>query len=211
LPSETTKTAASFRAARADLAPARYGRVVATLETERLLLERWNERHRESWQLICRDPEVMRFIGPGQLREPAKADEVCDGMLAHWRERGFGWRSVLDRATGEWLGFVGLNVVGQGVDGVAPDEVEIGWWLVRSAWGRGYASEGAAVLRDEGFERVGLDRMIARLQPANRASSRIAEKIGMHLGREGTGRHGEALLVFRLDRAAWERQLQSEE
>ena len=82
-------------------------------------------------------------------------------MLAHWRERGFGWRSLLDRATGDWLGFIGLNVVGP-VEGVASEEVEIGWWLVRSAWGRGFAREGAEAARDEGFDRVGLNQMIAR-------------------------------------------------
>lgn len=112
--------------------------------------------------------------------------------------------------TGSWLGFVGLNIVGPGVEGVAPDEVEIGWWLIRSTWGQGYASEGAAVVRDEGFTRVGLGRVIARLQPANRASARVAEKIGMRLEREGAGRHGEALLIYGLDRPAWSRKAQSE-
>jgi RimJ/RimL family protein N-acetyltransferase len=184
---------------------------MATLETERLLLERWDERHREPWRLICRDSEVMRFIGLGQPWESAEADEVFDAMLRHWRERGFGWRAVLDRARGDWLGFVGLNVVGSGVEGVASDEVEIGWWLVRSAWGRGYASEGAAAARDEGFEHFGLDRMLARLQHANRASSRVAEKIGMRLVREGTGRQGETLLIYCLERAEWKRQLETDE
>jgi [ribosomal protein S5]-alanine N-acetyltransferase len=182
---------------------------VKTLETERLLLDRWDERHREPWRLICLDPEVMRFIGPGQLWETAKADEVFDGMLGHWQEHDFGWRSVLDSASGEWLGFVGLNIVGPGVEGVASEDVEIGWWLVPSAWGRGYASEGASAARDEGFERLGLDRMIARLQPANLVSSRVAEKIGMSFVREGTGRHGEALRIYSLDREGWERQLHS--
>jgi RimJ/RimL family protein N-acetyltransferase len=152
----------------------------------------------------------MRSIGDGQTWETAKADEVFDGIVAHWREHGFGWRSVLERATGEWLGLVGLNVAGPG-KGVAPDEVEIGWWLVRPAWGRGYASEGATAARNDGFERVRLDRMIARLQPANLASSRVAEKIGMRLERKGMGRHGEALLIYSLDRPGWERQLQSKE
>lgn len=126
-----------------------------TLETKRLSLERWDERHRERWRLICRDPEVMRFIGSGRLWETAKADEVFDGMLAHWRDHGFGWRSVLDTASGEWLGFVGPNMVGPGVQGVAPEEVEIGWWLLRLAWGRGYASEAASAARDEGVRASG--------------------------------------------------------
>lgn len=180
------------------------------LESERLLLEQWDDRHREEWRSICRDAEVMRFIGSGQLWELARADEVFDAMLAHWHERGFGWRSVLDRVTGSWLGFVGLNMVGPGVEGVVPDEVEIGWWLIRSTWGLGYASEGAALVRDEGFKRVGLDRMIARLQPANQASVRVAEKIGMRLERAGTGRHGEALLIYGLDRPVYTPQAETE-
>ena len=65
-----------------------------TLETARLLLERSSERHRDSWRLICRDPEVMRFVGRGESWETAKADALFDSMLAHWREHGFGWRSV---------------------------------------------------------------------------------------------------------------------
>jgi RimJ/RimL family protein N-acetyltransferase len=132
-------------------------------------------------------------------------------VLAHWRDHGFGWRSVLDRGSGQWLGFVGLNVVGPGIEGVAREEVENGWWVIRSAWGRGDASEGALAARDEGFERVGLVQMIARLHPANLASSRVAEKIGMTLMREGTGRHGEPLHIYGVDRAGWKRRLRSEE
>ena len=177
------------------------------LETKRLLLEQWNDQRREAWQSICRDREVMRYIGTAETWDSAKANDVFDGVLAHWREHNFGWRSVLDKASGQWLGFVGLNVVGPGVEGVAPEEVEIGWWLIRSAWGRGYASEGASAARDEGFERVGLAEMIARLQPANLASSGVAEKIGMSLMREGTGRHGEPLHIYGLDHADWKLRL----
>jgi RimJ/RimL family protein N-acetyltransferase len=179
------------------------------LETERLLLEPWNKRHRDNWRSICRDEDVMRFIGTGQLWPAARADEVFDGMLAHWQEHGFGWRSVLDRPTGHWLGFVGLNVVGPAVAGISPEQVEIGWWLMPSSWGHGYASEAAAAARDEGFERVGLDQMIARLQPANRASSRVAQKTGLTFEGHATGRHGELLHIFLLDRDRWERQLHS--
>jgi RimJ/RimL family protein N-acetyltransferase len=151
----------------------------------------------------------MRFIGTGQLWPTEQADEVFDEMLAHWQEHGFGWRSALSKLTGQWLGFVGLNIVGQGVTGIGPEEVEIGWWLVPSAWGCGYASEGAAVARDEGFERVGLDQVIARILPVNGASLRVAQRIGLTLEREATGRHGEVLQVFGLKRDRWERQLRA--
>jgi RimJ/RimL family protein N-acetyltransferase len=178
---------------------------VENLDTKRLILEPWHARHRAPWRRICRDPEVMRSIGAGEVWAAEKADEVFDRALEHWESHGFGWRSALDKTTREWLGFAGLNYVGPGTDGVAPEEVEIGWWIIRERWGRGYASEGAAALRNEGFARVGLVRMIARLQPANTASARVAEKIGMSFEREAAGRAGERLVIYALSRDAWER------
>jgi RimJ/RimL family protein N-acetyltransferase len=172
------------------------------LETERLLLEPWDGRHRADWRSLCRDPEVTRYIGTGEPLSAERADEVFERALAHWREHGFGWRSALDKASGEWLGFCGLNLVGPGTEDVAEDDVEIGWWIVRRGWGRGYASEGAAALLDEGFERIGLERIVARVQPANVASRRVAEKIGLRFERETTGRFGEPLLVYALSSPA---------
>jgi RimJ/RimL family protein N-acetyltransferase len=180
-------------------------------ETQRLLLEPWDERHRSSWRLICRDAEVMRYIGRGQVWEREKADEVFGQALAHWQDHGFGWRSAHDKATGDWLGFVGLNYIESDTQGLGTDEVEIGWWIIRAAWGRGYASEGAAAIRDEAFERIGLDRIIARLQPANVASGHVAEKIGMSFHCDTIGRVGEVLHIYALDRAEWSRQPQSDE
>ena len=172
------------------------------LETERLLLVRWESRHRDAFRLICADPDAMRHIGRGSTWDAARADEVFDGMLAHWDAHGFGWRSVLERATGAWLGFVGVNYAGPG-KGVAPEEVEIGWWIVRRAWGRGYATEGAVAARDEAFGHLGLRRLIARLQPANVASAHVAERIGLRLESEATGAHGEPIRVYAQSRADW--------
>jgi RimJ/RimL family protein N-acetyltransferase len=168
------------------------------LETKRLLLEPWHERHRRDWQLLCRLPEVMRFIGPGEVWDEAKANEVFERNLSHWGEHGFGWRSAIDRETGKWLGFVGLNFVGPGIDEIPDHEVEIGWWVTPSKWGKGYASEGAAALVEEGLGRLGFERIIARLQPANLASARVAEHIGMSFEREATGRTGEAQHIYTL-------------
>ena len=173
-----------------------------TLETERLSLEPWDERYRKDWRTICRDPEVMRFIALGTIWESDKADDVFERTLSHWSEHGFGWRSALDKASGDWLGFVGLNYIGRGIEGVAPNDVEIGWWIIRAAWGRGYATEGARAIRDEAFERVGLERVITRLQPANVASARVAEKIGMRFELRTTGHSGEELSIYVLERLA---------
>jgi RimJ/RimL family protein N-acetyltransferase len=168
------------------------------LVTRRLILEPWHPRHRAAWRQLCREPAVMRFIGAGETWSTARADDVFDAMVAHWQEHGFGWRSALHWATGTWLGCVSLNRLDAGAAGTHGDEAEIGWWLVRPAWGHGYASEGAAAVVDEAFGRLALDRLVARLQPADCASARVARRIGMRPDGATIGSHGELLQVYAL-------------
>jgi hypothetical protein len=123
---------------------------------------------------------------------------VFDKVLRRWREHGFGWRSAARAARVARLRDTQPRRARH--RGVAAEEVEIGWATIRRARGRGYASEAALAVRDRAFERLGLARIVARLQPANLASERVARKIGMHLERETTGRHGESLHIYALDR-----------
>ena len=71
------------------------------------------------------------------------------------------------------IGFCG---VGQWRDGLEP---EIGWWLARRCWGRGLATEAARIALRDAFERVRLDRLVSIAMPANIASIRIMEKLGL--------------------------------
>jgi RimJ/RimL family protein N-acetyltransferase len=187
-------------------AAVRSGQLAARLETDRLVLEPWGERHREPWRAMCRDPEVMRYIGGGEVFGRERADERFDRAIAQWQQLGFGRRAVIERQGGAWLGFTSLSHVGPEAIEVPADEIEIGWWIVRDAWGRGYASEAGAATRDEAFARIGLDRIIARTQRGNAASVRVAGKIGLQLEREARGRHGEPVLIYVLTRAQWMRQ-----
>lgn len=142
----------------------------------------------------------MRYVATGETWDEAQADEVFDRALSHWREHGFGWRSAVEKATGDWLGFVGLNHPGPEVVEIAADDVEIGWWLRREAWHRGFATEGAVALRDEGFGRIGLERIVARVQPGNHVSRRVATNIGMRVKHAAVGRHGERIVIYSLRR-----------
>ena len=171
------------------------------LRTERLVLEPWDEARLEEFVGLCADPEVMRFIGSGVTWDRARAKDAFERALERCHQLGFGRRSLIE--DGRWLGFVEINPVGPGVAGIDLDEIEIGWWLVRSAWGQGFATEGALAIRDEGFERVGLGRIIGRFQPANAASGRIMEKLGMRYEHDTIGRHDEALRIYGLDRSTW--------
>ncbi len=145
----------------------------------------------------------MRFIGDGSTWSDDRIADVFDRQLRHWSEHGFGWYAAVTASGGEWIGFVGLNHVGPEAKEVAGDEVEIGWWLHPGAWGRGLASEGAVAVRDDAFERVGLQRIIGRHQPGNAASGAIMEKLGMAFERDAIERHGEIVRIHELTREAW--------
>jgi RimJ/RimL family protein N-acetyltransferase len=173
-----------------------------TIETPRLLLEPWDERHTEMLVRLSAIPEVMRYIGPGEAWSRARALESADRQRRHWEEHGFGWRGATDRATGELVGLMALNFAGEGTPGLDPREYEIGWWLDPRAWGRGLAREGALALREEAFGRLGAPSIVARIQPANAASIAVAESAGLTYDFTTTGKTGEPVAVYRLARPA---------
>ena len=179
-------------------------REALVLGTERLLLERWDEERLEEFVRLAADSRVTGHLGDGRAWSPDRSEARFAEALGHWSRYGFGWRSAIDRQTGEWIGFVGLNFARPEAIELPARSVEIGWWLDPAVWGRGLATEGAIALRDEGFERVGLDRLWARYQTANRASARVAEKIGMRPDQVALGRHGEPVQLTSLARDQWE-------
>ena len=166
------------------------------LETPRLILRRWTERDAELLAALGALPEVVRYVGTGQVWTPQRAAEVSARNVEHWRAHGFGWRVV--EAQARPLGLIALNYAGEGTVGLDPSEFEIGWWLHPEAWGRGYATEGARAVRDEALTRVHAPSLVARIQPANAASRRVAEGLGMRVDFDTVDRHGVPVLVYRL-------------
>jgi RimJ/RimL family protein N-acetyltransferase len=108
---------------------------------------------------------------------------ASDAMLARlvdrWEQDGYGRAAVVDASTGQLLGFVGL-----GPHPAVPGEVEIGWRLVRHAWGRGLATEAATVLRDHAFDDLRLLRLVSVAVPENTASLAVMRRIGLRPWRE---------------------------
>jgi RimJ/RimL family protein N-acetyltransferase len=176
---------------------------VATIETERLLLEAASAAFLEDFARLAADPAVMRYIGSGETLDREGSEKRFGQMLAHWAIHEFGTRFMIERETGACIGLVGLERARPEAVELAEEEVEIGWWLEPAAWGRGFATEGAAAVRDEAFEQVGLARIVARFQPVNVASGRIMEKLGMSHERDTVGRHGDVIRIYGLERAAW--------
>jgi ribosomal-protein-alanine N-acetyltransferase len=116
---------------------------------------------------------VIRYIGEGQPWPELRAREFVGRQIALFADRAFCLWKLVPKEGGGLIGFCGLQPLPE------TPEIEIGWWLARHWWGRGLATEAARVSLRDGFERVGLRRIVAIAQPANIASVGIMRKLGM--------------------------------
>ncbi|MGH3750663.1 MAG: GNAT family N-acetyltransferase, partial [Micromonosporaceae bacterium] len=121
------------------------------------------------------DPEVMRYF-PAP-RDRAESDRNVDLFEQRFDEQGFGLWALEVRATGEFIGFTGLNPMPEGVPGAGSQEV--GWRLARHAWRNGYATEAAKAAVDLGFTRVGLPEIWSMTAVLNQPSQAVMRRLGM--------------------------------
>ncbi|WP_037614639.1 GNAT family N-acetyltransferase [Streptomyces aureus] len=147
---------------------------MAELCTDRLLLRRWRDADLGPWAAMNADPEVREHLGEPLTRE--QSDASVAQFRAEFDERGYGWWAVEVRATGEFIGFAGLDDVD---DDMAFTGVEIGWRLARSAWGKGYATEAALAVLAHGFDTLSLPEILAVTTAANTRSRAVMSRIGM--------------------------------
>jgi RimJ/RimL family protein N-acetyltransferase len=127
---------------------------------------------------------VVRYIGDGAPWPEERSRRFVERQIELFDQRGFCLWKLLPRSPDEdrgLIGFCGLQPLPQELPAV--EEIEIGWWLARAWWGRGLATEAARVALHDGFERVGLRRIVAIAQPANAASIGIMRKLGMRFER----------------------------
>jgi RimJ/RimL family protein N-acetyltransferase len=168
-----------------------------TLDTERLRLRAFREEDLDAYAAICADPEVMRYLGDGRALSRADAWRQMALIIGHWALRGYGLWAVEERATGVLVGRLGFFNP-EGWPGF-----ELGWMLRRASWGHGYATEGAGRALAHAFTDMGRDHLISLIRPDNRASIRVAERLGERLERR-TDLFGQEALVYGIDRARWE-------
>lgn len=163
------------------------------LETERLKLRMFRASDFEVYESICADPEVMRFLG-GKPLNRLEAWRHMAFILGHWQLLGYGHWAVEEKATGKLVGRIGfLNPAGW-------PGFELGWTLSREFWGRGYATEGARRALEYGFKELDRPHVISLIHAENKASIRVAERLGEKL--EGkTELMGNELLIYGIDRS----------
>ena len=148
---------------------------MSPLCTDRLMLRQWRDGDRPAFAAMNADQRVMRHFGFTRTR--TESDEVMDRLAAHIEEHGFGFFALELRASGEVIGFAGLQHVE--FEAAFTPAVEIGWRLLAARWGRGYATEAALACLDLGFRRLGLAEIVSFAVADNWRSRRVMERIGM--------------------------------
>ena len=151
------------------------------LETERLVLRRFTEADVDHLFDLDSDPEVMRFLTGGKPTPREVIRNETLPRILHYYERfeGFGFWAAIERSTGAFLGWFEFRPP----EGSGPDEAELGYRLRRSAWGKGYATEGSRALIRKGFTELGVQRVVAETMAVNIASRRVMENAGLTLER----------------------------
>lgn len=165
------------------------------LTTPRLHLRPFTLADQEAIHVVYADPEVMRYVGHGAhqtMAETANALRIYGDVL---NQRGYSFLAVTERATGALIGDGGLHPMG----GVGPD-VELGYTLARSAWGRGYATELGRALIEYAFTVLSVPRVVAQVEPANTASRNVLAKLGM-TEREQRTAYGRPHLLYAVESA----------
>jgi RimJ/RimL family protein N-acetyltransferase len=148
--------------------------VPPALDTPRLLIRQRTLADLEACIEMDRDPEVTRYIA-GPWDDPLAHRRFVELRITRPYPPGLGYWTIREaRSPERFLGWV-LLIPDHGVG----PEIEIGWRLVRDAWGRGIATEAAQRLLEHAFNAIGLPRVVAEIASANVASRRVAEKIGM--------------------------------
>ena len=159
--------------------------------TERLALRRFTTADAANLLSLDGDPQVMRFLtGTTRSLAQIRAEVLPDLAGCHLRFPGFGYWAAETRAAGEFIGWFGLRPVtpadgpiehwpdARGQTGV----VSLGYRLRRSAWGRGYATEGARALVRLAFTGLGVSEVVATTMAVN-TGRRVMERAGLRYAR----------------------------
>ena len=145
-----------------------------SIETERLILRVYAPEDLDARHAIRNDPDVYQYFPP--YYTPPTKEKVGEAIalsVRRWREEGFGEFAVIERSSGELIGYCGLKRLDE------TEEIEIYYGFPKTFWGKGYATEAARAVLKFAFDEANLPRVVGVTNPKNTASQRVLQKIGL--------------------------------
>ena len=175
-----------------------------TIKTRRLIVRTVEPADAESLHSVVNQPRVLEFL-PEDVMTLDEVRGIIEWLQTCYRENrpekikkwtlGIVWDS-----TSEIIGWCGLGPLD-----FSPGEIEIFCGLSEAYWGRGIAVEACEAVLDYAFTKIGLDRIVAVVDPENRSSIRLIEKLGMRHEKQVNGlpeefHHYEGFLYYSITR-----------
>ena len=178
------------------------------LQGDNLNLRPWRAGDLPIFAAMSADQQVMRHF-PGLLSR-AESDAFVATIQERFDRWGFGFWAV-ETPDFPFAGFVGLSR--PGFEAHFTPAVEVGWRLRREAWGKGLATAGARLALSFGFERGGVDEIVALAPKVNTPSQAVMRRLGMRSDPADDFDHPaladhpalQRCVLYRIGRAAWAR------
>ncbi len=145
---------------------------IPELTTDRLLLRDFRQSDLDAYAAMMADAEVTRHLADGRPLTRMEAWRQMAMFAGHWALRGFGVWAVEERDTGRFIGRIGC------FEPEGWPAFEIAYTLDRGAWGKGYATEGAAASLDFARTQLGRRNITSVIRPANAGSIAVATRLG---------------------------------
>ena len=149
------------------------------IQTENLFLRRFTLDDAEAYWPLTSMSEILRYTGE---QPQASLDDVRNILstrpLKDYATHGYGRMACIEKSSGRLVGFSGLKFLEE------LNEVDIGYRFLPDCWGKGYATESARVLMQQGASEHGIERVVGLVHSDNVASVRVLQKLGLVFERE---------------------------
>lgn len=146
------------------------------IETKRLIIKVPQPSDTENLYALQSDADVMQYIGNG-VRSREEVLSGTEKAINHQQKWGFSLGCVYEKESNLFIGRAGLIYLAY--DDTQPD-IEVGYALIKTAWGKGYATELAKALIQWGFKHLPVKRLVAVINPKNNRSRHVLEKANMN-------------------------------
>lgn len=178
-------------------------------KSERLGFRNWIENDLKELQIMNSDAEVMEYF-PKTLTKKEN-EELFEKLKLHYKKHSHTYYATEILANNEFIGFIGLAFQDYKTD--FTPAVDIGWRLKKSAWGKGFATEGAKKCLEFAFNELNLKNVISTCTEKNYKSENVMKKIGME--KVGEFNHPELkeypeyekCICYRINKNVWQQNL----
>jgi [ribosomal protein S5]-alanine N-acetyltransferase len=148
-------------------------------ETPRLILRQFTEADASLILALNSDPEIVKYVHELPLKTQEQAEKILLDTILPQYKNDLGRWAIYTKDNMDFIGWCGLKYRPE------LDEIDLGYRLMKKAWGKGFATEAAQHTLDHGFKNLNCKLITARAHIENIASIKVLEKIGMDFIGEG--------------------------